>query len=130
MNVVDSCGWLEYFADSTNADFFAPVIEDIGSLIVPVICLFEVFKRIIQQRNESDALRAIAVMKQAKVATLDDSLAIAAAKLSFDLKLPMADSLILATAQQHNAVLWTQDDDFASIPGVRYARKYSKINGV
>lgn len=130
MNVVDSCGWLEYFADGTNADFFAPVIEDTGSLIVPVICLFEVFKRIIQQRNESDALRAIAVMKQAKVATLDDSLAIAAAKLSFDLKLPMADSLIMATAQQHNAVLWTQDDDFASIPCVRYVRKYSAINGV
>lgn len=130
MNVVDSCGWLEYFADGTNADFFATVIEDTGSLIVPVICLFEVFKRIIQQRNESDALRAIAVMKQAKVVTLDDSLAIVAAKLSFDLKLPMADSLILATAQQHNAVLWTQDDDFASISCVRYIRKYSVINGV
>jgi len=123
MNVVDSCGWLEYFADGQNADFFAPVIEDTASLIVPVINLFEVFKRILQQRTENDALRAVALTQQARVAALDDALALSAAKLSFDLKLPMADSLILATVRTHAAVLWTQDDDFSGIQGVQYIQK-------
>jgi predicted nucleic acid-binding protein len=125
MNVVDSCGWLEYFADGENADFFAPIIEDTASLIVPVISLFEVFKRVLQQRTENDALRAVALMQQARVVALDDVLALSAAKLSFDLKLPMADSLILATARVHAAVLWTQDDDFSGIQGVQYIQKYS-----
>lgn len=126
MNVVDSCGWLEYFADGQNADFFAPAIEDTASLVVPAVSLFEVFKRILQQRTEDDALRAIAVMQQGRVIVLDNALAISAAKLSFDLKLPMADSLILATARSHAATLWTQDDDFEHIPGVRYIKKTSK----
>lgn len=123
MNVVDSCGWLEYFADGTNADFFAPAIEDTTSLIVPVISLFEVFKRILQQRTENDALRAVALMQLGRVIALDESLALSAAKLSFELKLPMADSLILATARTHAAVLWTQDDDFSGIQGVQYILK-------
>lgn len=123
MNVVDSCGWLEYFADGKNADFFAPVIEDTASLIVPAISPFEVFKRILQQRTENDALRAVALMQQGRVVVLDDALALSAAKLSFDLKLPMADSLILATARAHAAVLWTQDDDFSGIQGVQYIEK-------
>ena len=123
MNVVDSCGWLEYFADGINADFFAPAIEDTTSLIVPVISLFEVFKRILQQRTENDALRAVALMQQGRVIALDESLALSAAKLSFELKLPMADSLILATARTHAAVLWTQDDDFSGIQGVQYIQK-------
>lgn len=117
MNVVDSCGWLEYFADGQNADFFAPVIEDTASLIVPAISLFEVFKRILQQRTENDALRAVALMQQGRVIVLDDALALSAAKLSIDLKLPMADSPILATARAHAAVLWTQDDDFSRHSG-------------
>ncbi len=126
MNVVDSCGWLEYFADGQNADFFAPAIEDTSSLIVPAVSLFEVFKRILQQRTEDDALRAIAVMQQGRVVVLDNALAISAAKLSFDLKLPMADSLILATARFNAATLWTQDADFEHIPDVRYIKKTSK----
>lgn len=125
MNVVDSCGWLEYFSDGRNADFFAPAIEDTASLIVPTISLFEVFKRILQQRTENDALRAVALMQQGHVVVLDDALALSAAKLSFDLKLPMADSLILATARAHAAILWTQDDDFASVQGVQYIQKHS-----
>ncbi|OGS98190.1 MAG: twitching motility protein PilT [Gallionellales bacterium RIFCSPLOWO2_12_FULL_59_22] len=125
MNVVDSCGWLEYFADGQNAAFFAPVIEDTASLIVPTVSLFEVFKRILQQRTENDALRAVALMQQGRVVVLDDALALSAAKISFDLKLPMADSLILATARAHAAVLWTQDNDFAGIQGVQYIQKYS-----
>lgn len=123
MNVMDSCGWLEYFADGQNADFFAPAIEDTASLIVPAISLFEVFKRILQQRTENDALRAVALMQQGRVVVLDDALSLTAAKLSIDLKLPMADSLILATARAHAAVLWTQDDDFSGIQGVQYILK-------
>lgn len=124
MNVVDSCGWLEYFADGQNADFFAPIIEHTALLIVPSISLFEVFKRVLQQRGENEALRAVALMQQGRVVPLDDALALSAAKLSFDLKLPMADSLILATARAHTAVLWTQDDDFARIQGVQYIQKH------
>ncbi|MDD5328746.1 MAG: type II toxin-antitoxin system VapC family toxin [Sulfuricella sp.] len=123
MNVVDSCGWLEYFADGTNADFFAPAIEDMATLVVATVSLFEVFKRILQQRTENEALRAVAVMQQGHVVALDATIALSAARLSFDLKLPTADSQILATARANNAVLWTQDEDFENIPGVRYIRK-------
>jgi len=123
MNVVDSCGWLEYFANGANADFFAPAVEDAASLVVPAISLFEVFKRVLQQRSENEALQAVAIMQQGQVVAVDETLALAAAKLSFDLKLPMADSLILATARAHAATLWTQDDDFEGIPGVQYIAK-------
>ncbi len=123
MNVVDSSGWLEYFADGPNADFFAPAIENVSELVVPSISLYEVFKRVLQQRSETEALRAVALMAQGSVIDLDLVLALNAAKLSVDLKLPMADSIILATAQAHDATLWTQDADFKGIDGVRYIEK-------
>ncbi|NLW47904.1 MAG: type II toxin-antitoxin system VapC family toxin [Firmicutes bacterium] len=123
MNIVDSCGWLEYFADGPNADFFSPAIEDIPNLIIPSISLYEVFKRILQQRNEGDALQAIAVMAQGKVIELDAPLALNAAKLSAEHGLPMADSIILATSRSFDAVLWTQDSNFKNIEGVRYIEK-------
>ncbi|MEZ4712474.1 MAG: type II toxin-antitoxin system VapC family toxin [Caldilineaceae bacterium] len=123
MNIVDSSGWLEYFADAANADFFAPAIKDLEQLIVPSISLYEVFKRVHQQASEDDALMAIAVMRQGQVVDLDSTLALQAALLSIELKLPMADSIILATARAHQALLWTQDSDFANIDGVRYIKK-------
>jgi toxin FitB len=123
MNLVDSCGWLEYFADGPNADFFAPAIEDVGNLIVPTICLFEVFKRVIQQRGEDAALQAVALMHQGSIVDLTATLALSAAKLGAELKLPLADSIILATARLHRALIWTQDDDFQAIEGVRYTPK-------
>jgi len=123
MNVVDSCGWLEYFADGSNADFFAPAIENTQDLIVPSLTLFEVFKRILQQRTEADAMRAIALMRQGQVTELTDTLALGAARLSFDMKLPLADSIILHTARIHGAMLWTQDAHFESVEGVRFVRK-------
>ena len=123
MNVVDSCGWLEYFADGPNAGVFAAAVEDTAELVVPAISLFEVFKRILQQRSESDALRAVAAMQQGRVVPLDAALALSAARFSLDLKLPMADSIILASARTHDATLWTQDEDFAHVPGVRYVAK-------
>ena len=122
MNVVDSSGWLEYFADGPNADFFAPAIQKLDELIVPTVSIYEVFKRVIQQKDESLALRAVALMEQGKVVELDTSIALRAAKLSLELKLPMADSLMLATAHAFGAVLWTQDSDFEHLEGVRYIR--------
>src|SRR5947207_2696419 len=118
MNVVDSSAWLEYFADGLNAEFFAPAIEDTSNLIVPTISIFEVFKRVLQQRGENEALQTVALMQQGRVVTLDVSAALAAAKISHDLKLPLADSIILATAQAHNAPLWTQDSAVDGLPGV------------
>jgi len=123
MNVVDSSGWLEYFADSSNADFFAPAIEDTDTLIVPVITIYEVFKRILQQRSEDEALLAVATMSHGIVIDVDASIAMVAARLSHEHKIPMADSLILATARSNEAVLWTQDEHFAGFEGVQYRSK-------
>ena len=123
MNVVDSSGWLEYFADGANADFFAPAIENVSELTVPTISLYEVFKRVLQQRDESDALEAVAAMQQGQVVELDEAIALSAAKVSVTLKLPMADSIMLATARMHDATLWTQDGDFEGIEGVQYMEK-------
>ncbi len=123
MNVVDSSGWLEYFADGPNAGAFAPVIEDTAALVVPSLSLYEVFKRVFQQRGEGDALQAVAVMLQGQVVDLDLDLALSAAKLSIERKLPMADSVMLATARMVDATLWTQDGDFEGVPGVRYIAK-------
>lgn len=123
MNVVDSSGWLEYFADGPNADFFAPAIQDTDQLVVPTISVYEVFKRVLQQRGEGEALQGIAVLAQGQVAELDTTLALNAAKLSVDRKLPMADSIMLATAQAHDATLWTQDADFENVAGVEYIEK-------
>jgi predicted nucleic acid-binding protein len=123
MNVVDSCGWLEYFADGPNADFFAPAIENMSESLVPSISIYEVFKRVLQQRNEGDALQAVAMMMQGKVVDLDATLALSAARISLQLGLPMADSVMLSTARAHNATLWTQDADFEDIDGVQYVER-------
>ena len=123
MNVVDSSGWLEYFADGPNASVFAPAIQATGELVVPSITLLEVFKRVYLQRGEGPALQSVALMEQGQVVDLDAPLALAAAKLSADRKLPLADSVVLATARRHEATLWTQDADFEGLPGVRYRAK-------
>jgi predicted nucleic acid-binding protein len=123
MNVVDSSGWLEYFANGANAGFFAPAIEDTGKLIVPSLSIFEVFKRVLQQRDEGAALQAVALMQQGRIVTLDGKLALTAAKLSVDSKLPLADSVMLATARAYEATFWTQDADFATVPDVKYRAK-------
>jgi len=123
VNVVDSSAWLEYFAEGPNASFFATGIENLPELVVPSISLYEVFKRVLQQRGEGEALQAVAVMQQGLVVHLDASLALGAARISVDSRLPMADSMILATARAHNATLWTQDSDFAGMESVRYVEK-------
>lgn len=125
MNVVDSCGWLEYFAAGPNADFFAPALEAPAELVVPTISVYEVFKRVLQQRGESDALQAVALMQQGSVVDLTAPIALEAARTSTALGLPMADSFMLATARSFEAVLWTQDSDFEGVEGVRYVAAQS-----
>lgn len=123
MNVVDSSAWLEYLADAPGADHFAAALEDTDNLIVPTICIYEVFKAVLQQRGEDAALETVALMKQGTTINLTDDLALQAAKISHEYKIPMADSIILATARAHEAVLWTQDKDFKDIENVKYFPK-------
>ncbi|MGE0463853.1 MAG: type II toxin-antitoxin system VapC family toxin [Vicinamibacterales bacterium] len=123
MNVVDSSGWLEYFADGPNAGFFAAAIEEPADLVVPTISLCEVFKRVLQQRDHGAALQVVAVMRQGSVVELSEALAWSAARLSVKHGLPMADSMMLATAHEADATLWTQDADLEDVPGVRHVAK-------
>jgi toxin FitB len=123
VNVVDSSGWLEYLADGPSADFFANSIIATADLLVPTLSLYEVFKRVLQQRGEDDALQAVALMQQGTIVELSASLALSAARISLNAKIPMADSIMLATARAYEATLWSQDSDFENIPGVRYIAK-------
>ena len=123
LNVVDSSAWLEYFAGGPGADQFAAAIEAVDRLIVPSICVLEVFKVVLRQRGESDALQATALMQQGSVVELDSPLALAAAKVGVERKLPLADSIVYATAQFVGGVVWTQDGDFDGLPDVRFFPK-------
>lgn len=127
LNVVDSSAWLEYFADDPNASAFAPAIEHLDSLVVPSITLYEVYKRMDAQRGRGAAQRAVAQMMQGHVVDLDAHVALTAAQLSRAERLPMADSIILATTRLHHATLWTQDDDFEHVQGVQFRRKIARI---
>ncbi|MBP1692533.1 MAG: twitching motility protein PilT [Chloroflexi bacterium] len=123
MNVVDTSGWLEYFSAGANADFFAPAIEDSETLVVPVICVYEVFKKVLQGMGLAMAEFRTADLMKGNLVELTASLAMSAAVISAELKLPMADSFILATAREHQATLWTQDEHFKDLPGVKYIEK-------
>jgi predicted nucleic acid-binding protein len=120
MNLVDSSAWLEYFANGPNSSFFAKAVEDTNRLVVPTLVLFEVFKRVLQQRPEGEALHAVAIMRQGLVVDLDTPIVLRAAKLSIEHRLPLADSVILATTRAYEASLWTQDADFKGFPRVQY----------
>ncbi|MBX3291630.1 MAG: type II toxin-antitoxin system VapC family toxin [Acidobacteria bacterium] len=118
-NVVDSSGWLEFLTGSSRSRIFLPAIKDTKNLVVPVISVYEVVKRILREGDEADARNAIQAMTLGQTVDIDLSLALEAARY----KLPMADSIIYATAQYHQATLWTQDEDFEGLPGVRYFPK-------
>lgn len=120
MNVVDTSGWIEFLFEGRNADVFAPLIEDVDNLLVPVICLYEVFKKVNAVADEPKALQAIGQMKQGRVIEVSEANALRAALISLRHRLPMADSLILSTAWAEQATLWTQDEHFAGLPGVEY----------
>jgi predicted nucleic acid-binding protein len=120
LNLVDSSGWLEYFAGGKNADKFVAAIEDTKSLIVSSLNIYEVFKKVIAERDENAAFEAVAVMQQAKVIEVTSSIAMQAAKFSYIFKMPLADSILYITALEHSAVVWTQDADFKGMDGVEY----------
>jgi toxin FitB len=122
-NVIDSSGWVEYFTQGPNTRHFIPPIQDLDALLVPTICIYEVFKRLIQDFGEENALQAVGIMSYGQILELDRKIAMDAAKLSVESKLAMADSLILATAREYEATLWTQDIHFKDIEGVRYFEK-------
>ncbi len=126
VNLVDSCGWMEYFADGPNAKFFAPSIEDVEHGLVPSICIAEVVRSTLKQRGEEKAAEAAAQLQRRMVVPLDAELAKAAAEVSIETGLPMADSIILATARAYGATLWTQDAHFKDIEGVKYIEKRKK----
>jgi len=123
MNVVDSCGWLEYFGRGMHAEQYAALIRNTAELVVPTVCIYEVFKRIALQRNDEEALKAIGWMSLGHVVDLTQEIALLAATLSMEHKMPMAGSMILATANLYNAILWTQDEHFKGIEGVQYVEK-------
>ncbi len=126
MNIVDSSGWIEYVTDSNNANFFEAPITLLDDLLVPTVCLYEVFKRILREYGQERALDAMGVMSLGTTVDLDRQIAVDAAQISNELKLAMADSIILATARSHNAILWTQDEHFKNIEGVKYIGKKHK----
>ncbi len=123
MNIIDSSAWLEYFANGPNAKRFSAPLKDIASLVVPVITIYEVFKVVLRERGENEALQAAAAMQKGTVCDLATKTALLASKLSLQHKLPMADSIILAEAQLHDATIWTQDADFKGLPKVKYFSK-------
>lgn len=123
MNLVDSSAWMEYFADGKNAKHFAPIIQDLKNLVVSVINIYEVYKKISQHRDENSAIQAIAVMQQAEVLEITSQIAIEGSKISIQNKIPMADSLIIASARSVGAKIWTQDYDFKGLDNVMFFKK-------
>jgi len=123
MNLVDSSGWLEYFAGGTNADFFEEAILNTSELLVSTINIYEVYKKIITENNETSAMEAVSYMNQGNVVNVDLSISLQAAELSSRLKLPMADSLIYVSAVLNDAIIFTQDADMKDLPGVKYVKK-------
>ena len=120
MNIVDSSGWLAYFADEPNAKHFLTPLDDTDSLVIPTVTIYEVFKVVLREASEKEALQTAAAMRKGRVVDLTASMAIAASRISLEYKIPMADSIILATANQFEATIWTQDSDFKNIDGVKY----------
>lgn len=123
MNIVDSSGWLEYFAGGPNAADFSSPLKDAASLIVPSITIYEVFKVVLREAGEDKALQSVAAMQKGKIIDLTMHLSMRAAKISMQYNLPMADSIIFATAQMHRCDIWTQDAHFENLPGVNYFPK-------
>jgi predicted nucleic acid-binding protein len=123
MNLVDSSGWIEYATGQKNASFFDRAINDLENLLVPTVCLYEVFKRVFREFGEERALEVAGLMTLGQVIDLDRQKAISAAQISLEFKLAMADSIILATARGENATLWTQDEHFKNLPDVKYIDK-------
>lgn len=128
MNIVDSSAWLEYFSGGPNATQFSLPLQDTSSLIVPAITIYEVFKVVLREAGENEALQSIAAMQKGNVIHLSTSLCLSAARLSLQHNLPMADSIIFATAKSYKCVIWTQDAHFENLPGVKFFPKQVSVN--
>ena len=134
LNLVDSSGWIEYFTDGPNGGIFAgwcsldahrapggaDPLSDASRLVVPTVSLYEVFRVVLRQRGEDDALRVAALMGRGREIPLSSALALEAARLAHEGRVAMADGIILATARLTGATLWTQDVDFEGMRHVRY----------
>lgn len=124
MILIDSNGWIEYFTDGPNSDIFAAAIyESKGNIAIPTIVIYEVFKKILNEAGEEKALQVIGQLKRYKIIVLDEDIALTAAEISCENKIPMADSIVYATAKTMQAEVWTQDDDFKDLPNVKYFKK-------
>ncbi len=120
MNLVDSSGWLAFFSDNCNANNFLLPITNVNVLLIPTIVIYEVFKVILRERGEQDAIIVQAHLQQGTVIELSSETALHASKISLDYRLPMADSIIYATALEHDATIWTQDEHFKDLKNVKY----------
>lgn len=125
MIVVDSSGWVEFFTDGPLADRYALKLRNIASVVMPVIVLYEVYKRLKRDVSEDEAVVAVAAMQRAQLVPVTGELALTAADLSLEYGLAMADALILATARMYRAELVTSDRDFRDVPGVTYLPKHA-----
>ena len=123
MNIIDSSFWLEYFAGTESGEIISDIVENTDELIVPAITLYEVFKKLLLERNEDDALLAVGHMKKGKIVDFTEELSLSAAKISVNHKIPMADSIIYATSIKYNCNLWTQDQHFEGLKSVNYFKK-------
>ncbi len=123
MNLVDSSGWIAFFTDGPPAGRFEPYLRKPSGVVTPSIVLYEVYKIIKRERTEEDALRAVGQMLKTRIVPLTDTLALEAADVSLEHGLPMADSIVYATALANGAELVTSDADFAKLPGVTFIRR-------
>jgi toxin FitB len=123
VNLVDSSAWLEYFAGGPNAKSFAKVIEDTDNLIISSINLYEVYRKVLTEKDEDHAIQVAGLMQQARVINVDSIISLSAAKISVEYKIPITESIIYSTSRLYEAVLWTMDVDFEGLTGVRYFKK-------
>lgn len=126
MVVVDSSAWIEYLLDGPDSDLIEPFFQDPDKLILPAICVAEI-ERYLRAFGDPPALEtARQAMSVAKTISLDQNLAREAAEVGMRLRLPMADSIIYATARAFDADLLTLDAHFEGLPGVRYIKPRRK----
>lgn len=123
MNVVDSSGWIEYLSGGPDAPFFRGPIEDTQAPLVPALSLFAVHRHLLRHAGRDEALQMVAALRQGRIIDLDDRVSLDAAELSVATRLALTDSIMLATARAHGAMLWTQDADFEGLEDVQFKRK-------
>ena len=124
MIVLDSSGWLAFFADGPFASEYAARLKQPHKILTPTIALYEVYKWIKLERSEEEALAAVAAMQKTRVVPLTNELALSAADLSLANRLAMADAIMLATARAYSAELLTSDSDFEGLAGVTVFAKH------